>query len=252
MSRRQPRVPRMEPLESRRVMSSGAQTAPAATANTNHVPTTATLASGHELNKQQDAEARTLELTGQATGVYTSTAGNSRHGMRDAIDASGTISPIGAAIITGTFDSAAGSLTLIGAQGALHLELKARNPSAHATRTSPVQSINPGGPMIPAGQPATESPISDPVILVYTFHFEIKSGTGQDSRVRGTGTVEIQTTPAFISPPATGIDSSSLALEHPTGRITMSFSQIRPTLTSAVQFCRNATLRITRSFARIR
>jgi hypothetical protein len=84
--------------------------------------------------------------------------------------------------------------------------------------------INPGGPMITASIGASESAVGAPIIIVNTFQFKIVSGTGPYAHYRGTGKVQIETTPGFSTPPGTGIYASSLASTAGSGRTILNFT----------------------------
>ena len=141
------------------------------------------------------------------------------------VNASGTLTPIGQAVVTGLFDAAAGTLKIAGPEGKLFLVLTASPPVSDGLSTGQAGSINPGGPMIPASTGTSQSTIGGPIILINSFRFKIKSGTGQYSHDRGTGTVQIETTPVVSTPTGPGIYSSSLATEAPTGRATLIFAR---------------------------
>jgi hypothetical protein len=77
-----------------------------------------------------------------------------------------------------------------------------------------LSTVNPGGPMIPKGSPP-----------VYYFTFTITRGTGQYAQDRGTGSVEIATTPGLAGLPGTGIyiSSSTAPSDQGLGQTTLTF-----------------------------
>ena len=170
-----------------------------------------------------------IGLSGQATGTYSSTETNRVAGTLYQIKGSGTITPIGSAAVSGAYhalgsDSAleTGTLMLVGPHGKLNLKLTASISPIAANRASqPGSGINPGGPMIPA---STQSIASGPIILVYSFDYRIVRGTGQYARDRGTGVVQITSTPGLSSPTGPGIYAAVSASSTSPGRITLNFS----------------------------
>jgi hypothetical protein len=122
-----------------------------------------------------------ITLSGEADGSDTATYGDTwRH---DDISASGTITPIGAATVSGSFDtpppaftqsSGSGTLTIVGSQGTLTLALTVSTAGGGAT-----------------GGGAT---------FLFDFTYTITGGTGLYAKDRGSGTVVITTTPGLTGP----------------------------------------------------
>ncbi len=232
MNTRMARLPRLELLETKTVMSSGASTAPAAIVRLEPGPVEPSLPSHHDLAEPASTKARKVELSGQANGFYTSRERLPDAGTRFQVNANGTIAPFGAAFVTGSFHTlgstdggvATGSLTIEGKQGKLHLSLTESSLAADATSTGQAAPNYPGGPMITGSTGASEPTAGEPIILINTFRFEIKSGTGQYADDRGTGSVQIETTPVLSTPTGPGIYSSSLASTAATGQAIVTFS----------------------------
>jgi hypothetical protein len=194
--------PRLEPLESKTVLSAGVGAgAVAALLNTSAA---ARLARAAE---------QTLSLTGSADGHFTSTLSHHSSGTEYQVSASGTLTPIGAAVVNGSFHAPGsnggkdfGNLTIVGEGGTLRLKL---TPEKYLFSARAGNSVNPGGPMIPVGSP---------IVDIYTY--TITRGTGQYAHDHGTGTVEIT-----IKPASTGTDSSSTTApaDHGAGQTTITF-----------------------------
>jgi hypothetical protein len=223
--------PRLELLESKTVMS--VSVAPGAGAAALSVDTPAAAKPARPVEQ-------TASLTGSADGDYTSTLSKHSMGIKYHLSASGTITPIGSAVINGRFHTPgstggqdSGSVTIVGSRGTLKLKLTPENWSFSARADDSVNpggpirglsTVNPGGPMIPKGSPP-----------VYFFTFTITRGTGQYAQDRGTGSVEIATTPGLMGLPAPGVISSSstapseqgsgqTTLASITGRVPLPFS----------------------------
>jgi hypothetical protein len=211
--------PRLEFLESKTVMSAGVGAGAAALSL--DTPAAAKLARPIE---------PTTSLTGSADGDYTSTLSKHSTGIRYHLSASGSITPIGSAVINGWFHTPgsrggqdSGSLTIVTSGGTLELKLTPEKWSFSARADDSVNpggpirglsTVNPGGPMIPKGAP-----------IVDYFTFTITRGTGQYAHDRGTGTVEIAVTPGLSGLPGSGIDSSSstASSDHGLGQTTLTF-----------------------------
>ena len=211
--------PRLELLESKTVMSAGV--AAGAAALSLDTPAAARLARPVE---------QTVSLTGSADGDYTSTLSKHSMGIKYHLSASGTITPIGSAVVNGWFHAPglnggqdSGSLTIVGSGGSLKLKLTPEHWSFSARADDSVNpggpirglsTVNPGGPMIPKGSPP-----------VYFFTFTITRGTAQYAQERGTGSVEIATSPGLTGLPAPGIYSSSSTApsDHGSGQTTLTF-----------------------------
>jgi hypothetical protein len=223
--------PRFELLESKTVMSAGVAAGAGAAALSLDTPATAKLARPVE---------QTVSLTGSADGDYTSTLNKHSTGIKYHLSASGAITPIGSAVVNGWFHTPgskggqdSGSLTIVGSRGTLKLKLTPENWSFSARADDSVNpggpirglsTVTPGGPMIPKGSPPVDY-----------FTFTITRGTGQYAQDRGTGSVEIATTPGLAGLPGTGIYSSSstapsdqglgqTTLTFITGRVPLPFS----------------------------
>jgi hypothetical protein len=213
--------PRLELLESKTVMSAGVAAGSGAAALALDTPAPAKLARPVE---------QTVSLTGSADGDFTSTLSKHSMGIKYHLNASGSITPIGSAVVNGSFHAPgskggqdSGSLTIVGSQGTLKLKLTPErwifsvraddsvNPGGPLRGLS---TVNPGGPMIPKGSPP-----------VYYFTFTITGGTGQYAQDRGTGSVEITPTPGLTGPPGPAIDSSSSTAppDHGLGQTTLTF-----------------------------
>jgi hypothetical protein len=212
----------LELLESKTVMSAGAAAgAGAAAALSLDTPAAAKLARPVE---------QTVSLTGSADGAYASTPSKHSMGIKYQLGAFGPITPIGSAVVNGWFHTPgsnggqdSGGLTIFGSRGTFKLKLTPENLSFSARADASVNpggpirgssTVNPGGPMIPKGSP-----------IVDYFTFTITRGTAQYAHDRGTGTVEITTTPGLTGLPGPGIFSSSLTSpsDHGLGQITLTF-----------------------------
>ncbi len=174
-------------------MSAGVSTAPVAAAVAHH----------GQPAVHPDAS---IALTRKADGTYTSTQGPPDTGTRYKLNAAGTITPIGSAVVTGSFHTpgfiqtgeATGKLKIVGSHGTLTLKLREPGP-------------------ITAGLPSASG---GPIILVNDFTYSVVKGTGQYAKDHGTGTVEITTTPGLTSPTGPGIYMTS---ETGIGRTTLTF-----------------------------
>ena len=94
MSFRKSLRPRFDSLESKTVMSAGASTA-AVAAVAHYRPVAA-----HHAEAQTD---QSISLTGEADGYYTSSQRLPDARTRYQLTAEGTIAPVGAAVVTGSF-----------------------------------------------------------------------------------------------------------------------------------------------------
>jgi hypothetical protein len=219
MSHRKSPRPCLDSLESRTVMSAGVATAPVAAAVAHHrLPAVHTDAS--------------VALTGQADGTYTSTLGPPDTGVRYKLKASGTITPIGSAVVSASFHTpgfirggkVTGRLKIVGSHGKLILKLTEPGPIVADASNLPT-GFNPGGP-IKGLRPASggsPSASGEPINLVNTFTYFVVKGTGRYAHDTGTGPVVITTTPGTSSPPGTGIYSSPMTTEAGFGRTTVTF-----------------------------
>jgi hypothetical protein len=213
--------PTLELLESKTVMSAGVAAGAGAAALSLDTPAAAKLARPVE---------QTVSLTGSTDGDYTSTLSKHSMGTKVQLSASGTITPIGSAVVNGWFHTPgsnggqdSGSLTIVGSRGTLKLKLTPERWSFSARADDSVNpggpirglsTVNPGGPMIPKGSP-----------IVYYFTFTITRGTAQYAHDRGMGTVEIPTTTGLTGLPGPGIYSSSSTApsDHGSGQTTLTF-----------------------------
>ena len=218
MSTRKPFHPRFDSLEPKTVMSAGVATAPLAAAGGFPGPVTV---------PSRDSHPR-VELTGPANGYYTSTQKSNGTETEYDLTAAGTISPVGSAVITGSFQTvqskASGILTIAGSPGTLTLKLRERGPTT-AVSNGADGSINPGGPIrgLTSSNGKTTSSSGGPIILVNDFTYTIVRGTGAYARARGSGTVDITTTPGISSPPGPGIYASPSTTETGFGTTTLTF-----------------------------
>jgi hypothetical protein len=208
--------PSLEFLESKTVMSAGVGAGVAALSL--DTPAAAKLARPVE---------QTVSLIGSAAGDYTSTLSKHSTGTRYDLSASGTVTPIGSAVVNGWFHTPgskggqdSGSLTIVGSGGTLKLKLTPERwiDSARASDSvnpgGPIRglsTVNPGGPMIPVGAPP-----------VNYFTYTVTGGTGQYAHDRGTGSVEVATTTGL---PVPGNDnaSSTAPSDHGSGQTTLTF-----------------------------
>jgi hypothetical protein len=212
MGIRKARRPRLESLESKTVMSADVATAPVA-AVLHHGPAAVQPAYLVE-SSLAAAPVGSITLTGKAHGHYTSTQGPPDTGTQYDLKATGKLTHIGRAIVTGSFQTpgfvlngrASGTLTIAGSKGTLTLQLTAPGPIM-ANSTS-------GG---------TTTTSAGPIILVNDFTYNIESGTGRYANDHGTGTVVITATPGLSSPTGPGIYNAPSASETGVGRTMLSF-----------------------------
>jgi hypothetical protein len=198
-------------------MSAGVSTAPVAA-----------VAHHHPLAAHWDAS---ISLTGQADGTYTSTQGPPDTGTRYKLKVSGTITPIGSAVVNGSFHTpgfirggkVTGRLKIVGSRGKVILQLTEPGPIIAGAFDLP-NGVNPGGPIkgLTPSSGVSPSTSSGPVILVNDFLYSVVKGTGKYAHDKGTGTVEITTTPGLATPPP-GIYSSPMTAKTGIGRTTLTF-----------------------------
>jgi hypothetical protein len=224
--------PRAECLESRIVMSAGGTTAAAmgharVAAPTAEIAETAVNGNGAEGSGALNRRSHTnLNLSGAADGEYTSTYRKSA--TKYHLSAAGTISPVGSVGVRGSFHAGSksgqnsGSLTIVGVQGTLTLQLRAERSPIASESNGPGDTINQGMPTV-ARSPST---VGDPIILVNDFAFTITGGTGKYANDRGAGSVEITTAPGLTSPSGPGIYSSTAATDAGVGQTTITFGPV--------------------------
>jgi hypothetical protein len=229
MSPHTPLRPHVESLETKKVMSAGASTQPVVAAGLASRPG---LSSHAQTSDLASTRAQKIDLSGQVNGTYTSRKGASDTASRYDVNASGTITPAGSVVVTGSFrtggsthdEHLAGTLTIVGPQGNLYLKLVERGHGAQNTSTGQTGAINPGGPMIGGSTGTTNSITAGPIILLNSFRFEISRGTGTYAQERSTGTVTIETTPGLSVPTGPGIYASALASQAGVGRTIITFT----------------------------
>ncbi|HZW33152.1 MAG TPA: hypothetical protein VFF52_20720 [Isosphaeraceae bacterium] len=216
--------PRLEPLESKMVMSVGASSVPVAAAAGHPGPVAAAHAlaqvhrlvpgshdasrsHGHSGRPVHSKPAKTVTLTGEATGDYTSTQGPPDTGTHYHLTAAGRLTPIGRAVVSGSFQTpgfirggqASGTLTIAAAHGTLTLNLTAPGPIR-------VNASTAAGPMI----------------LVNDFTYTITKGTGRYAHDKGLGRVVITTTPGLTVPTQPGIYAATPSITG-SGQTTVTF-----------------------------
>jgi len=186
MNPRRHHRPRFDSLESKVVPSAGVGAMPVG-----HAP----------------VRAREIVLTGAANGDYTSPPAIPDTGTRYHLTATGTITPLGPAVVSGSFHTPgfirngrpSGSLRVAGASGTLTLRLSARH--------------------LIVGPPAT----AGPSIRASFFDYAIVKGTGRYAHARGSGPVDITTTPGLTGLTGPGIFNTATTLAAGTGRTTITF-----------------------------
>jgi hypothetical protein len=231
MSSQMPLLPQFESLETKSVQTAGASIAPAAAVRREPGPLKALIPFHDNAAGLPPTKAQKIALDGQANGFYTSRDSPLYTGTRFHVNASGTIAPVGAAYVSGSYhklESTNGgmapvTLTITAKRGKLHLRLTELGSASAARSTDQGDAVNPGGPMITRTK-GTSQVTAAPAILVNIFRFEITSGTGQYSHYRGSGTVQIETTPVVSTPTGPGTYSSSLASTAETGRSLLTFT----------------------------
>ena len=183
--------PRFETLEEKTALAAGVATAAADVM----VPVSA-------------RSGTSIRLDGTADGTYTSKQLGSGGAMEYHLHASGTIAPVGQVRVTGSFEMPSivrggetlGTLKVVGASGKLTIILKGQ------------------GPIIAS---APES--AGPIILVDDFTYEITRGTRAYAHDRGTGMVQITTTPGTTTPTGPGIYNAMEARTTGSGRTVVTF-----------------------------
>ena len=231
MSSQMPLLPQLESLETKSVQTAGASIAPATAVRIAPGPLKPLIPFHANAAALPPTKAQRIALDGQANGFYTSRDSPQYTGTRFHVNASGTIAPVGAAYVSGSYhklESTSGgmapaTLTITGQRGKLHLRLTELGSASAARSIDQADAVNPGGPMFTRTK-GTSQATAEPVILVNIFRFEITSGTGQYSYYRGSGTVRIETTPVVSTPTGPGTYSSSLASTAETGRSLLTFT----------------------------
>jgi hypothetical protein len=171
-------------------------------------------------------------LTGQATGSYVSRQGPPDTGTRFHIQASGTITPVGSAVVTGWFSAlgpinnsvGTGHMTIVGPHGKLRLKLTEPGVVTVGVQADDPRVVDPSGRLIEASAAATGSADRETTTVMYRFPFRIIRGIGAFLHDRGTGTVVILNTPALRGPVGPKTHSSSLASTAGLGRTVLTFS----------------------------
>jgi hypothetical protein len=231
MSSQMPFLPQFESLETKSVQTAGASIAPAAAVRIGPGPLKPLIPFHGNAVGLPSTTAQRIALDGQANGFYTSRDSPQYTGTRFHVNASGTIAPVGAAYVSGSYHklestnggTAPATLTITGQRGKLHLRLTELGSASAARSIDQADAVNPGGPMFTRTK-GTSQATAEPVILVNMFRFEITSGTGQYSHYRGSGAVQIETTPVVSTPTGPGTYSSSLASTAETGRSLLTFT----------------------------
>jgi hypothetical protein len=213
-------------LESKALMSTGVARAPlAATAMAHHL--TAATDPPDLVTDAATTRIRQVALTGEADGYYTSAQGTPDTVTEYLVNATGTITGVGAAMISGSFHApwlihgrpSSGTLTIAGSPGTLTLRLTATGAGIADVSTSGGNRIRPGG----AGSRGSTSISAGPIILLNDFNYTLTRGTGQFAHARGSGTVLITTTPGLTGPSGPGIYNSAAMPVTGIGRTTLTF-----------------------------
>jgi hypothetical protein len=232
MSSQIPLLPQFESMETKSVQTAGASIPSAAAVRIEPGPLKPSIPfHDNAAGLLPPNKAQRITLDGQANGFYTSRDSPLYTGTRFHVNASGTIAPVGAAYVSGSYhklESTSGgmapaTLTITGQRGKLHLRLTALGSASAARSIDQADAVNPGGPMFTRTK-GTSQATAEPAILVNIFRFEITSGTRQYSYHRGSGTVRIETTPVVSTPTGPGTYSSSLASTAETGRSLLTFT----------------------------
>jgi hypothetical protein len=231
MSSQIPLLPQFESMETKSVQTAGASIAPAAAVRIAPGPLKPLIPFHDNAAGLPSTTPQRIALEGQANGFYTSRDSPLYTGTRFHVNASGTIAPIGAAYVSGSYHmlestnggTAPATLTITGQRGKLHLRLTELGSASAARSIDQADAVNPGGPMFTRTK-GTSQATAEPAILVNIFRFEITSGTGQYSYYRGSGTVRIETTPVVSTPTGPGTYSSSLVTTAETGQSLLTFT----------------------------
>ena len=230
MSTLKPLLPRLESSESTNVKSAEASISSAAGVHLKAGPLKPSRPSRDNTDDHASTKIQKVEIDGQAKGFFTSREGPPGTGTRFQVNANGTISPFGAAYVTGSFHTlessnggvATGTLTITGKQGKLHLVLTGLDPALDGRSTERADDINRGEVMV-AGSKGTSEASAEPTISLKTFRFQINRGTGQYARDRGTGLVQIEVAPALSKPPGPPTYTSALTTTAGIGQALLTF-----------------------------
>ena len=103
MTPRKTVLPRLESLETKTVMSAGALIAPTALVRLEPGPIKPSLPFHDNAADPPSTKAQKIDLDGQANGFYTSRGGPPDTGTRFQVNVSGTIAPVGAAYVSGSY-----------------------------------------------------------------------------------------------------------------------------------------------------
>ena len=175
---------------------------------------------------------RTVVLTGMADGFYTSSQTIPDTGTDYQLTATGTLPAFGEAAVTGSFQTpgfirngqTTGTLKVAVPSGTLTLRLTATGQGIANVATG---AGHHGHPARPDGR-GSASVVGEPIILLYDFNDTIIKGTGRYAHARGSGRVEITTTPGVTEPSGPGIYNSGANLITGSGRLTVSFFRALP------------------------
>jgi hypothetical protein len=230
MSSQMPLLPQFESLKTKSVQTAGASIAPAAAARIEPGPLKPLIPFHDNAAGEPPTKAQRIALDGQANGFYTSRDSPQFTGTRFHVNASGTIAPVGAAYVSGSYHklestnggTAPVSLTITAMRGKLHLKLTELRSDFGSRSAGQADAVDPGGSMFTGSKGMSEA-TAGPAVLANTFRFEITSGTGQYSHERGTGTLHIETTPALTTSTGSGTYCSSLASTAGTGQVILTF-----------------------------
>jgi hypothetical protein len=213
-------------LESKALMSAGVASAPiVGTALADHGSVAADpLGLATDATSGRDQQ---IALTGQADGTYITTQGTPATVTHYRVTATGTITGVGVATISGSFRTpwlihgrpSSGALTIAGSSETLTLRLTASGAGIADASTHGGNRNNPGG----ASGGGSTSVSAGPIILLNDFKYTIIRGTGQYAHARESGTVLITTTPGFTVPTGPGIYYMTGMPVTGSGRTTLTF-----------------------------
>jgi hypothetical protein len=168
-----------------------------------------------------------VALTGEAVGDYTTTTRPPDTGAQYHLTATGMISPLGAAAVSGSFQMpgfihggrASGGLTIAGSAGTLTLRLTAARARVEDVSNDVGRALHSGA----MTSRAATSTSGGPIILLNDFAYTILKGTGRHAHARGSGTVEITTTPGLTVPIEPAIYNVTASPITGSGRTTLTF-----------------------------